>query len=182
MENNNQIRVAICGEARSGKDHFAEQLANQFRSEGKTVLKIAFADKIKSLYREFFPADLTHGKPRDAYLKIGNTFREIYPDVWVDALANDLEHLYLWDVIIITDLRFPNEVEFCESNGFTIFKTWADPEVRVKRAKELGEVLVLDNDGDIHVNGIDASFIIDTTYNPEFEDVYKDLKTIGWSV
>lgn len=182
MGNSKQIRIAMCGKARSGKDYFAENLAEQLRGEGKSVVKIAFADALKSIYREYFGKVKTTSKPRDAYLAIGNTFRDIYPNVWVDALAGQLEFLYQWDVVIITDLRFPNEEEFCKANGFTIIKTWASDQKRTERSQELGEFLDLDNDGDIHVENIHPNFIIDTTNDPIFEDVYKDLITIGWRV
>lgn len=182
MENNKQIRIAVCGKARSGKDHFAENLAEQFRSEGKSVVKIAFADAIKTIYKQYFGEAPDGVKPRDAYLTIGNTFRSIDPEVWVKALDETLFFLYGWDVVIITDLRFPNEEAFCKKSGFIIFKTWASDSVRVSRSKALGEFLDLDNDGDIHVDGIEASYIIDTTFNPKFEDIYRDLNVIGWRV
>lgn len=44
--------------------------------------------------------------PRQILIEIGLKFREIYEDIWLDYTINTQA-----DILIITDLRFPNEAE-----------------------------------------------------------------------
>ena len=47
--NRNQIKIAICGKSRSGKDTLADAIKEEFKRQGKTVIPLAFADGIKDI-------------------------------------------------------------------------------------------------------------------------------------
>lgn len=50
--------------------------------------------------------------PRQILIEIGLKFREVYADVWLDYAMNTQA-----DILIITDLRFPNEAEKIKQAG-----------------------------------------------------------------
>lgn len=176
IKNKNQIRIAIAGKSRAGKDYVASVIRDYFHNKGKSVVTKAFADGIKDIYKQHFRGLGTQVKPRDAYISIGETFRQIDKDVWVKQLKNAVHYAYQWDVLIVTDLRRLNEEEYLKEDGFTIIKVDASDRIRVKRAAELGEVLEVDNKGDNEVDKIKEDILLDTTGSPSPEEIISILE------
>ena len=50
--------ILISGKARSGKDYIADLLKSKFEEDGKKVLKLAYADKLKEYLCVLFNLDL----------------------------------------------------------------------------------------------------------------------------
>lgn len=173
IRSNNKYRIAICGKSRAGKDLVASRLTDRFHDKGMYVSKHAFADGIKDLYKQHFGKIPVDAKPRDAYITIGETFRSIYPDVWVDKLRQRVDESYQWDVVMVTDLRRKNEEAYLREAGFTIIKVDAPDEVRVARAARLGEVLEVDNDGDAEVDKIEYDILVDSSSTISEETITK---------
>lgn len=164
------IKIALSGTARAGKDTFANILEKELESQGYSVVKLAFAAHLKRLYEQLFqPEDLSI-KPRDAYITLGNAFREIDSNYWIDAVEVSLRSLEAIDeanpdsnlAVIITDTRYFNESLWASQEGFIVVKVDADPLIRQARAEALGETLKLDNEGDMEVDLIQANI---TVYN-----------------
>ncbi|WAX12625.1 hypothetical protein EC99P1_00033 [Enterococcus phage EC99P1] len=175
------IKIALAGTARAGKDTFANVLERELESQGYEVVKVAFADYLKNLYEQLFSHIPTTTKPRDAYITLGNAFREIDPNFWirpvenlVDILESDNSSLNLFSngipkpaALIITDTRYYNEALWAEQEGFLVVKIDADPLIRQARAEALGETLKLDNEGDMEVDLIQPHI---TVYNNGDDD------------
>lgn len=175
------IKIALAGTARAGKDTFANVLERELESQGYEVVKVAFADYLKNLYEQLFSHIPTTTKPRDAYITLGNAFREIDPNFWirpvenlVDILESDNSSLNLFSngipkpvALIITDTRYYNEALWAEQEGFLVVKVDADPLIRQARAEALGETLKLDNEGDMEVELIQPHI---TVYNNGDDD------------
>lgn len=178
IRSNNKHRIAICGKSRAGKDLVASKLREMFQARGNTVVTHAFADGIKDIYKQHFYKVHTNSKPRDAYIAIGETFRSIYPNVWVDKLKSRVEESYQWDVQIITDLRRLNEEEYLREAGFTIVYVYASDDIRIARAASLGEILEVDNDGDAEVDKIKYDIKVDSSKpltSEEISQLYNEL-------
>ena len=132
--------------SRTGKDTFANALVQDItnRSGGKTrIKKIPFAWKLKDICHQLYAwdglreaefYDTTEGeKFRDIKLPtIGKTPVEIwvamgtpavreqvYSDTWIDYLLKSALGL---DVLVIPDVRFPNEVAAIRQMGGTLIK------------------------------------------------------------
>lgn len=132
--------------SRTGKDTFADSLAKdiRIRSSGDTkVKKIPFAWKLKDICHQLYSwdglreaefYDTEEGAPyRDILLPtIGKTPVEVwiamgtpavrenvYQATWIDYLLKTALGL---DVLIIPDVRFPNEVKAIRELGGTIIK------------------------------------------------------------
>lgn len=167
------IKIALAGTARAGKDTFANILERELENQGYEVIKVAFADYLKELYQKLFAHIPTTTKPRDAYITLGNAFREIDPNFWirpVEAISLGLEHAEVESspvALIITDTRYYNEALWAEQEGFLVVKVDADPLIRQARAEALGETLKLDNEGDMEVDLIQPHL---TIYNNGDDD------------
>ncbi len=56
--------------------------------------------------------------PRQIWIEIGNKFREVYERTWVDFALRGVKA----DVLIITDVRFPNEAKAIKDMGGQLIK------------------------------------------------------------
>lgn len=168
-------RIAFIGKARAGKDALAEKAFPHV-----SHYKIAFADALKELYESNFEHIQAKEKPRDAYVTIGNAFREVDPLIWIRKLNDTFLELKDKGVpIILTDVRYPNEVAWCRDNGFLVIKVEADNISRISRSAALGENLDVGNDGDALVDSLKADWVIQNSgYSllPAIEELNHVLK------
>ena len=168
------VKIGIIGAMRAGKDTFAEPLLHS-----KSTYHLRFADGIQEIITAFFPeADSGNGKPREHYQHIGQSLRQLDPDVWVNNLEQDylniLRMLHILEDstsgIIITDVRQPNEVEWCRRNGFTLVKLICPSEVRRQRIIDCGDVFdeeQFTHETESYIATIDADYIINSLCSKE---------------
>ena len=135
------MKFAFAGKMRSGKDVSADYLESRLISMGYTVTRLAFAETLKRI-AEFAQkeAGVPVVKDRELLQFIGVHFRGVNPEVWVDVVRRKIEEaIYDWytDVVLITDLRFPNEFEMLREEGFTLVRTHASEPIRVMRGAEV---------------------------------------------
>ncbi|WAX15687.1 hypothetical protein EG103P3_00018 [Enterococcus phage EG103P3] len=171
------IKIALAGTARAGKDTFARVLEQELSKQGYDVIKVAFADYLKEIYQQFFGHLVNNEKPRDAYVTLGNAFREIDINFWIRPIESILH--YLEDneatlasspvAMIITDTRYFNEALWASQEGFLVVKVDADPLIRQARAEALGETLKLDNEGDSEVDLIQPDLTILNNGEADFQ-------------
>ena len=141
----------------------------------KRVIRVAFADKLKSICHDLFgwagvkPAMYYENHPeakndfieplnktvRDLWIEVGNRMREVYGPVWIDyALKN---HMLLdYDFVFVPDLRYPNEFTALRNHLATLVKVervgLPEP-TDVADTALIGETRwhhVVKNDGDMH--------------------------------
>lgn len=175
------MKIAVTGKMRSGKD----TLANFFIKE-LHYKQLAFADGIKQIGNEFFPEIMGKGKPRKMFQVIGQSLREVDPDVWVNHLDRQLKMLqeYGVEAFIITDVRQLNEYNYVKEQGFTVIKVEAEDEIRQERIIQAGDIFSPENfyhETELAVDEIPADYILSN--NTTLEDfytqilfVYKELK------
>ena len=107
--------IELCGKAGVGKDTFGQELIKQLEAQGKKCVHIAFADYLKFLCKQYFGWDGNKDeKGRELLQRMGtDVFRKTDENFWVNVVAN-LLRIYninnLFDFAIITDARFPNEI------------------------------------------------------------------------
>lgn len=130
--------IGICGKAGSGKDTIGDYLVENYGFE-----RIALADPIKRMVKDVFVLDdhtVYDRVARERDLPEWNGWsvrkllqfvgtelfrRNIEPDIWVKSLwlrvKSNPDKNY-----VVTDIRFPNELQFFVDNGgenFVSFKT-----------------------------------------------------------
>lgn len=113
--------ICISGHAGSGKDTVAEMMCAQLRAHGYRVLITHYADLVKYVCRTFFDWNGEKDVAGRTLLQYVGTdkVRSQSPDYWVNFVASMLTFFDdRWDVVLIPDCRFPNEVEMMRHYGF----------------------------------------------------------------
>lgn len=126
--------IGIAGYKGSGKDAMGQVLTDSFGWD-----KMSFAQPIKDLihhtfgidknilsgdggervFRELPLPDWYNLTPRELLQKIGMSFRDnVHKDVWVRILENKVKKHD--NHVVVTDVRFPNEVDMINKNGFCV--------------------------------------------------------------
>lgn len=129
---------------RVGKTTSANFLSTSLRCDcpGKQIEVVSFADKLKDVsYQLFSWAGLQRPiyyenhpeyreqkltelglSPREIWIEVGNKLREVYPEVWLKYALLGKEA----DVIIVPDVRYPNEAGAILKSGGKVFKIIRD--------------------------------------------------------
>ena len=105
--------ILISGKAQSGKDTFARMLKDILETDYKLVLITHFADLLKYVCKEYFNwsgSKNTEGRRLLQYVGT-DIIRKNNPDFFVDFIADILSMFDMWDVVIIPDCRFKNEID-----------------------------------------------------------------------
>lgn len=144
----NQIKIAISGKAKSGKNTVACMLAESFGLPPSDYKIVALADPIKQMVEVMFPQAIkeclygaselrsTHIDPeyywqnkplsyRQILIDLGTLGRSYHPDHWIKWLAEDAKKSSDKLLYLCPDVRFVNEFEYLRQSGFFM--------VRIKR-------------------------------------------------
>ena len=148
----NCIVIGLCGKMGSGKDYIAGILCKDYLNDSKRIkMNVSFADQLKmcamfldsnrtvdcppediaTVYKEYFVT-----KPSDVRRHIqtyGEGLRSQNPNIWVYTLY--VEMLKQWDVngvnvFVISDVRYPKEVEFIKNIGGYVIRVDAPQRTR----------------------------------------------------
>ncbi len=113
--------IIISGKAGSGKDTVAQFMKEELEKHGKRVLIIHYGDAVKWVLRDFFNWD---GKKdavgRTLLQRIGtDVVRAKFPNFWTGIVVGLLEAFEPYsdfDIALVPDARFPNEVDIALEN------------------------------------------------------------------
>jgi len=134
-------KFGFSGKMRSGKDTGADYVISRLTQFGLDTERLAFADTLKRIGSYIqqecgFPVE----RDRELYQWLGTDYgRKRNNNVWVDALERKIETLETegdTDAIVITDVRFPNEVEMLHRHGFTLVRVAANTSLRLFRGAD----------------------------------------------
>jgi dephospho-CoA kinase len=141
------IKIAICGEGRVGKDTVGFYLEHLYE-----FTPFAFGDKLKKDFHEEFPHIPRSPKPVRAYQLYGQLMREIHgDDYWVDHCFSKIAEIsnyvapYAQGTAVkpyrpmITDLRQPNELKRLREKGYIIIRIEAPKQARMDRMDKEGD-------------------------------------------
>lgn len=180
--NNLQINIALTGKMRSGKDTVARKIFELFDAHDVAVKHYAFGDALKEYSKALYPEEFKQeNKPRELLQWFGQTLRSRNPNIWINHLAEEINKFngyygtvyYGGSLInIITDLRQPNEFEFCKENNFYIIKVDCDDVIRFKRMQELNDNFNkedINHETEKHIDSFKEDYIITTTHINEEE-------------
>lgn len=113
--------VLISGFARSGKDTSAGMVKTILEGMGQRVKVTHYADHLKNLCKDWLDWDGVkddYGRTLLQYVGT-NIVREQYPAYWVDHMVQMLKFFgNMFDVVLIPDTRFPNEIERIRQSGY----------------------------------------------------------------
>jgi hypothetical protein len=166
--NTNPLFIGVSGKIGSGKDTFAELLARICKTP---VERHAYADKLREVTELITGYEMTEMSDLPFYNTVYNYTQEqknIYlpvwdktigkclqvigtecmrnnfdPDVWVKSLFETVgkKCIEAGHIMVIPDVRFPNEVEYLKKNGGIVFRLEGDPmNVRENSNRDLNHI------------------------------------------
>lgn len=110
----------ISGKARSGKDTVAGDIQEYYKKQNKSCITLAYATPIKEYAKKILSWDgRDETKPRDFLQYLGTEFirKQIDPNFFLRRMKEDiLIYSEYYDIIIITDARFIEEIEMVKNN------------------------------------------------------------------
>jgi len=136
--------IGIGHSSRVGKDSVARELAlcaRQAKIEAQTIsLAWLLKEAAHSIFQHYGLApgaayerggmleevrakelETINLSPVDLWIALGNKVREIYPLTWVDAVYA-MAHQYKAELLIIPDVRFPNEANSVRAHGGVLIR------------------------------------------------------------
>lgn len=125
------LRIAFAGPMCVGKTWCARYLESQYQFR-----RAALADPIKSIAYTYFGTQGKADKDRRVYQRIGSSFRQIDPDVWVKAVLRRIDSEQSktsTSEFVIDDVRYLNEARILTENGFTIVRVTVSEDIRNER-------------------------------------------------
>ena len=106
----------ISGKARHGKDTVALDIKEIYENKGLKVINLAYGSYIKEYAKEISNWDgAEETKPRELLQELGTDIirKKIDNDFFVRRICEDIKvYSYYFDIITISDARFPNEMEW----------------------------------------------------------------------
>ena len=178
------LKIALFGKMRSGKDTVGRILIEDYNFSGA-----ALGNAIGNIIEMYFPKALERGKPRKHYQFIGQAFRQLDEDVWVNYLLDNLDiETYIYNCrllrmspnnLVITDGRQPNEAKRLKEKGFIIVKVTTRDDIRLERIKKAGDVFSeqdLNHETELSVDLINPDFEI--CNNGTLDDLKERVKTL----
>lgn len=112
--------------ARSGKNTCAEAMVEYYKTKGKKSCIIAFADAVKFTLEKYYGITDFKSEQGRSHIQHYATdqCRGVNPTLWVDWVCDWLKATNDdWDIILIPDLRFQNEMEVMKQEFGDIVKT-----------------------------------------------------------
>lgn len=123
----NQGRIiALSGPRACGKSTIASHLVSQ---HGYT--RIAFADALRELASV---AGYEFSNDRIYLAQLGEKLRALMPEFLLEVVRKKVNSLE--GPVVIEDLRFPSEVNFCRSIGATTIRLEISEEIQLQRVEE----------------------------------------------
>jgi hypothetical protein len=115
--------ICISAKAQHGKDTSALILKDKYEAEGKRVLITHYADLLKYICKTFFNWNGEKDEEgRSLLQKVGTDIvgaKE--PDFWVNFIISILKFFdNTWDIVIIPDCRYVNEIEGMKKHFDTV--------------------------------------------------------------
>lgn len=159
------MNIALLGAQGAGKDTVADILVAH---HGYTHLKFAdplreFVEAIDPAFRAAVRCGYEHAKRNDPFVRqrlieVGNAARRIiHPDVWIIALNNQLAN----HPVVVSDVRFHNEIEFLQLSGFGLIHV-TRPGYESDDYPQVKQALNLDNTGTVDDLTVRVSALLDT--------------------
>lgn len=190
------VIAGLSGKRGSGKDELSKKLAPLGWE------RISFADELKKKLRQEFnlTVEQTDGKlketpcgyineegkelcPRDIMTLCGKYYRSVDPMFWVKQAFKNLDsfaelHKHnpntLVRKLVITDVRFKNEVEFLRNHGSYIIRIERDPALNIYK-------IPLNDFTETSLDNYSFDYTITADKNINLADLEREAKQIdGW--
>jgi len=168
--------ILISGRAGVGKSLTGNLLVEALKKKGYKSSIRNFADRLKDCAIEYFNWDGDKDiRGRILLQEVGDVGRQYDKDTWVSQLVDNVVDDLRFDIVIATDWRFPNELEYLESNNFQVLTIRVNAPRResLKGTENYNHIsetslpemdndlydCTIDNDGSIELNYLVENFV-----------------------
>ncbi len=118
--------IGLHGKMHTGKSAVAKLIKQK---DPNRIEIMSFAGKLREVLNV-----LGIQETRESMQQVGQSLRDIWPDVWVKAVHKDVQRrLNLGHSVIFDDLRYLNEFDYVREENGLLVKLYADEEVRWDR-------------------------------------------------
>lgn len=178
--------IGISGVARSGKDTLANNFVKIFKHLGIKAKRYAFADELKREVRTFLKkkTGLDSFTQNDDEKKMIRPFlvaygthirRALNENCWIDTLSSYLKNN---EIAIISDVRYKNEADWIQKNGFLIHIARLDKENNLIKPANSEE---LENDPILQAQA-NLSYVWQTVEESKEKDNPFSLSEYSWAI
>ncbi|MHA1286101.1 MAG: AAA family ATPase [Candidatus Thorarchaeota archaeon] len=136
MDESSPLKIAISGKMGSGKTTLAMEIICQFNQayNGQSSM-VSLGAPVKEVARNYFlmPDGV---KDRPLLQKIGQQFRSIKENVWVDLMFQEVDVMSdttSVELFICDDVRFQNELKAMQEDGWMTIRLTVDEEEQKRR-------------------------------------------------
>lgn len=170
---------------RTGKDTFAQILKEELEKQNKSVLITHFADEVKFVCKNFFSWNGEKDEEGRKLLQYVGTdyFRnQVDQDYWVNRMVENIKAIQNYpfihyDYIIISDTRFPNEIEKFKTDYKDISCGFPYQLTTIRMVRELSLTSeTTTHSSETALDGYRFDYII--INNDSIEDLYEKAKTM----
>lgn len=116
----NSVIYVLCGKSGNGKTTSANIIEKYYNKKGKKTISLAYASYLKEYAKKILNWDGNEEtKPRDFLQQLGVELikSKIDDRFLIKRIVDDIKiYSYFYDVIIITDARFPDEIDVIKNN------------------------------------------------------------------
>jgi len=110
--------IILSGKAGSGKSNIASLIKKH-----KNCIILSYASYIKEIAKNVIPWDgKEETKPRDFLQQFGDVIKQIDSKLLINRVVEDIKvYSYFYDLIVISDARFIEEIENIKSNFKNVY-------------------------------------------------------------
>ena len=161
--NGNPLIIGVSGKATSGKDYVSNLLITELRDT--SIIKLSLADSLKEELAKELDISLDHLYNQNKYqyrerlISYGKEERSKNINIWIEKLVEKFNKNPT-EILIIPDIRFPNEAEFIRAHKGLI--------IRIQRPVEL-----IDDLSETSLDDYKFDCIIDNTTQPDLTELIK---------
>ena len=119
------IIICICGKAGSGKSLAANYIYEEYTKKNKKVIISPYTKYLKKYVSEILEKKINEkNKPRTMLQKLSSELIKKklgYEDFFIKRQLEDISiYKFFFDVVIIPDVRFPNEIECLKNKEYKV--------------------------------------------------------------
>lgn|SRR5574344_71863 len=130
IEKKNPIIFVIAGKANAGEDTSASVINNYATLKGKRAINLTFAYYVETYAKQI--SDLKDAHSSVSFLQTLGTDiirKQIDNDFFIKRILGDIKvYSYFFDIITISDARFPEELDAIAQNFSNVYKIKVDRE------------------------------------------------------
>ncbi len=151
--------ILLSGKMGVGKTTVAELIMDSLADSNRTAMRESFATGVKETAKTMGWNDVKDEVGRKLLQDVGMKGRNNNPNLWVDQVIDRVQEkqMFIPDIIVIDDWRFPNEADRLKELGFDIYKVRIESSVRGEPSSHISETS-LDNytDFDVYIYNDDT--------------------------